>query len=200
MPGFRNKSQSAIPMWLADDEGVPIDLAAAISAPAPDYESQRVFDGFGYTVSTQIVTVGAGNFLIAELANPAGSGVNYIMTSRAFSDNIVGGNAPLEYDRYSAASTLPATPTPTVVSIGNRIAGGTASAGTFRYQMGANLPAGGTVTSAGFIPTNGEELRIKEIVVIPPGSKLVYVVRGSGGGLTTAARVKMTFLFYTRPI
>jgi hypothetical protein len=187
-----------------DSAGILRDGASVTDVSAAGtgvgYEDQRVFDGFGYTVSTQIIAVTNGNYLIAELANPAGSGVNYVMTSRSFSDNIVGGNAPLEYLRYTAASTLSATPTPTAVTIGNRIAGGPATTGTFRYQMGANLPTGGSVSSAGFVPTNGEELRIKEIVVIPPGSKLVYVVGGSGGGLAAAARIKMTFLFYTRAI
>lgn len=164
------------------------------------YEDQQIFAANGYTVSTTIVSVASGAFLVAELANPAGSGVNYVMTSRAFSHNVVGGNAPLEYDRYSAASVIATNPTPTVATINNRIAGGAVSAGTFRYNTPTVAPTGGAITSSGFIPTNGEELRIKEIVVIPPASKLIYVIRGPGGALAAAVRAKMTFLFYTRPI
>ncbi len=171
----------------------------AVASALPSYEDQRVFDGFGYTVSTAIVAVTTGNYLITELANPAGSGVNYIMTSRVLSDNVVGGNAPLEYQRWTSSAVLNAAPTPTSVTIGNRIASGAAPSGTFRYQMGPNLPTG-TSTSGGFVPTNGEEKRIKDIVIIPPGGKLIYSVGGSGGGLTAAARIVMTFLFYARPI
>lgn len=180
-----------------------VNIPGAVSLPT--YEDQRVFDGAGYTVSTSITAVASGNYLIAELANPAGSGVEFVMTSRVFSDNIAGGAAPLEYVRYVGSAFLAASPAPTTTPINNRRAGGPASTGTFRFHMGPNLPVtssgGSTVagsTSSGFIPTNGEEKRIKDIVIIPPGQKLIYSVGGMGGGLAASARIVMTFLFYTR--
>jgi hypothetical protein len=188
---------------------VSVDQAGSVlSGTTPSYEDQRVFDGFGFTTSTNIVAVPANNYLLTELANPAGSGVNFVMTVRSFSDNIVGGNAPLEYLRYANMSYLPAG-TATTVAVNNRLGGGAAppTGTTFRYMTGTGLPVttnGGSTlaasTSAGFVPTNGEELRIKDIVLIAPGQRLVYAVGGSGGGLATTARIKSTLLFYTRPI
>lgn len=185
---------ASIPVFQVDSAGNPIGGGVG----GLSFEDQRVLDGFGYTVSTAVVGVNTGNYLIAELANPTGSGANLIMSSRVLSSNISGGAAPLEYARYASASTFPAG-TPTNVPVNNRIAGGTASAATFRYMMGTALPSG-TVSSSGFIPTNGEEKRIKDIVIIAPGQKLIYAVGGAGGGLAAAARVAMTFLFYTRAL
>ena len=165
--------------------------------PHPTYEDQRTLDGFGYTVSTAIVSVTAGNFLSAELANPAGSGVNLVMTSRVFANNVIGGQAPLEYVRYAPTATFP-TGAPTVVPVNNRISGSAASTATFKFMMSGTAPSG-TATSSGFVPTNGEEKRIKDIVIIPPGGKLLYAVGGAGGGLAATARIAMTFLFYVRP-
>lgn len=201
MPNL-NQTTNAIPVFLVDGnpQATTAGQPAAVSttAGAVSYEDQRVFDGFGYTVSTSVVSVSASNYLMCELANPAGSGVNYVMAARVFSNNVVGGNAPLEYQRYASASAFPAG-TPTVVPINNRIAGGPANTGTFRFLMAATQPTG-TITSSGFIPTNGEEKRIRDIVIIAPGQKLIYSVGGAGGGLAAMARVAMTFLFYTRPI
>lgn len=174
--------------------GAPVTI---VNAP-PSHEDQRVFDGFGYSVSTAVVGVNANNYLVAELANPAGSGVNLVMSARVLSSNISGGAAPLEYARYASSAVSP-TGTPTTVPVNNRISGGPVSAATFRFMMGSALPTG-TITSSGFIPTNGEEKRIKDIVVIAPGQKLIYAVGGSGGGLAASARVAMTFLFYAMPV
>lgn len=196
-----NQTTNAVPVFLVDGNlGGPTagqPLAGSTQAGAVAYEDQRVFDGFGYTVSTAVVAVGTGNYLMCELANPAGSGVSLVMSARVLSSNISGGAAPLEYQRYASAATFP-TGTPTTATVNNRIAGGAASTATFRFMMGGILPSG-TVSSSGFIPTNGEEKRIKDIVIIAPGQKLIYAVGGAGGGLAAAARIAMTFLFYTRP-
>jgi hypothetical protein len=184
-------------------EGSPVRIVNDVSAPvmvgsSPAYEDRRVLDGFGYTVSTAVVGVNAGNYLLAELANPANSGVTLVMSARVLSSNISGGAAPLEYARYVSSSTFPAG-TPTTATVNNRIAGGAASPATFRFMMGSNLPTG-AISSSGFIPTNGQEKRIKDIVLIAPGQKLIYAVGGAGGGLAASARVAMTFLFYTIPV
>jgi hypothetical protein len=173
-------------------------LNAAMAGGSLTREDAKVLSGQGYTVSTAIVAVSAGNTLSVELSNPAGSGVNYVISSRVFSNNVVGGNAPLEYTRYAATATFP-TGTPTSVTVNNRLTSGPASTATFRYMMGAAAPSG-TVSSSGFIPTNGEEKRIHDIVIIAPGSKLLYAVGGSGGGLAATARIAVTFLFYTNPV
>lgn len=186
-------------------EGSPVRVVNLGELPAaqvptlalPLYEDKRVFDGFGYTVSTAVVGVNAGNYLTAELANPANSGVSLVMVARVLSSNVSGGAAPLEYARYASSATFP-TGTATTVPVNNRIAGASASAATFKFMMGSALP-NGTISSSGFIPTNGQEKRIKDIVVIAPGQKLIYAVGGAGGGLAAAARVAMTFLFYTVP-
>ena len=205
MPGAINQATNAIPVYLVDGIvasptfGNPIAPSGGVPATVPAYEDQRVLDGFGYSVSTAVVAVNAGNYLMCELANPAGSGVNLVMTSRVLSSNTVGGTSPLEYARYVGTSTYPATPTPTAATVANRIAGGAASPATFRFSMGASLPTG-AISSSGFVPTGGAEKRIKEIVLIPPGGKLIYAVGGAGGGLVASARIAMTFLFYTRPV
>lgn len=173
-------------------------LNASTGAGVLSREDAKTLAGQGYTVSTAVVAVSAGNSLSVELANPAGSGVNYVIASRVFSNNIIGGQAPLEYTRYAATATFP-TGTPTSVTVNNRLTGGPASTATFRYMMGSAVPSG-TATSSGFIPTNGEEKRIKDIVIIAPGSKLIYSVGGAGGGLAATARIAVTFLFYTNPI
>jgi len=208
---YLNRSLYADPVWLVDGNGNTIDLAALLTGTAavvPTYDDQRVFDGAGFTVSTNIVAVPANNYLLTELNNPAGSGVNFIMVARSFSCNVVGGNAPLEYLRYASTSYLPSG-TVTTVTVNNRISGGAAppAGTTFRYMTGTGLPVttnGGstlaTSTSAGFVPTNGEEIRIREIVAVAPGQRLVYAVGGAGGGLATTARIKSTQLFYTRPV
>jgi hypothetical protein len=158
----------------------------------PSYEDQRVFEGAGFTVSTGLVTVPSGNAFVAELTNPAGSGVNFVMTARVFSANM-----PLQYRRYATTATVPTGGTS--VTINNRITGGAASIGTFRHIL-STTPASGTISSAGFVPANYEEKRIKDIVVIAPGNRLIYGIGGAGGGLNgTEAIVGMTFLFYTRP-
>lgn len=182
------------PVYLTDSQGV-----AQLIGANTLYEDQRVFDGFGYSVSSAVVAVSTNNYLIVELANPAGSGVNFVMSSRVLSSNITSGNAPLEYARYASTAVLNATPAPTPVTVNNRIAGGAPTTATFRYQMGPTLPTG-VVTSQGFVPTGGEEKRIKDIVIIPPGGKLIYALGGSGGGLAAAARIAVTFLYYTRVI
>jgi len=153
--------------------------------------------GRGYSVSTAIVAVATGNYLNAVLPNPANSGFNLLFYSRVLSSNIVGGQAPVEYARFASGATLPAAGTP--VTVGNRKSGGPASVATFAYQMGSS-PLVGTATSAGFIPTGGQEKRIKELVIVPPGGSLCYSVGGSGGGLAAAARLAMTFLFTQEPI
>lgn len=198
--GLPNQAQNAQPFYLVEGDPSSSNFGKPVTAANNGlaYEDQRVFDGFGYTVSTAVVAINAGNYLIAELANPAGSGVNFVMTSRVLSSNISGGAAPLEYARYASAATFPAgTPTPGTVN--NRIAGGAASAATFRFMMGTATPSG-AISSSGFIPTNGEEKRIKDIVIIAPGQKLIYAVGGAGGGLAASARAAITFLFYTRPV
>lgn len=173
-------------------------LNASIAGGTLSREDAKVLAGQGYTVSTAVVAVSAGNSLSVELANPAGSGVNLIMSARVFSNNVIGGQAPLEYTRYAATATFP-TGTPTSVTVNNRLTGGAASTATFRYMMGSAVPSG-AATSSGFIPTNGEEKRIKDIVIIAPGSKLIYSVGGAGGGLAATARIAVTFLFYTNPV
>lgn len=173
-------------------------LNTALAGGLLSREDAKTLSGQGYTVSTAIVAVSAGNSLSVELANPAGSGVNYVITARVFSNNVVGGNAPLEYTRYAATATFP-TGTPTSVTVNNRLTGGPASTATFRWMMGSTVPSG-AISSSGFIPTNGEEKRIKDIVIIAPGSKLIYSVGGAGGGLAATARIAVTFLFYTNPI
>lgn len=193
-----NQTTNAVPVFLVDGNPGGPTAGQPIAPGTVSYEDQRVFDGFGYTVSTAVVGVNTGNYLMSELANPAGSGVSLVMTSRVLSSNISGGAAPLEYARYASAATFPAG-TPTTASVNNRIAGGAASVATFRFMMGGTLPTG-TITSSGFIPTNGEEKRIKDIVIIAPGQKLIYAVGGSGGGLAASARIAMTLLFYARPI
>jgi len=167
--------------------------------PITDLGEASVLIGLGYTVSTNVTAVSAGNYLVAELANPMGSGVNLVMTSRVLSSNVANGAAPPEYARYVSTATLAATPTPTSVSVNNRISGGPASSATFRFQMTSTLPSGAT-NSGGFLPTGGEEKRIKDIIVIPPGGKLIYAIGGSGGGLAATARVVMTFLFFAQTI
>jgi hypothetical protein len=198
-----NQTTNAVPVFLVNGDPTSPTVGAPMSAMGNtadlSYEDQRVWDGFGYTVSTAVVAVNAGNYLMAELANPASSGVNLIMTSRVMSSNIVGGQAPLEYARYASTAVYPASPSPTAVTVGNRIAGGTASPATFRFSMGTTLPSG-TISSSGFVPTGGQEKRIKDIVIIPPGGKLIYAVGGAGGGLVASARIAMTFLFFTRPV
>lgn len=198
--GLPNQAQNAQPFYLVEADPSSANFGKPIAAAnnGLDYEDQRVFDGFGYTVSTAVAAVNAGNYLMAELANPSNSGVSLILTSRVLSSNIVGGQSPLEYARYASASAFPTSPAPTTVAVGNRIAGGVASPATFRFSMGGTLPTG-TISSSGFIPTGGQEKRIKDIVIVPPGAKLIYAVGGSGGGLAASARVAMTFLFYTRP-
>jgi hypothetical protein len=172
-------------------------------APSGEYysadqtrEEARVLRGFGYSVSTSIVAVSSGNYLNAQLTNPANSGVTFVMSSRIMACNIVGGQTPSEYVRYASGATLPGTPI--TVPVGNRRAG-SAGIGAFQYNMGAAQMAG-TISSSGFLPTNGNRLEIKEVVLIPPGSTLNYSVGGAGGGLAAAARCAITFLFYTMPI
>lgn len=192
----------SIPVYLTDLSGVALVQAAANSRQLVtelSTEDAAVFAGNGYTVSTSVTAVAAGSYLVTELANPAGSGVNYVMTSRVMADNLANGSTPLEYSRYPTASVISTTPAPTSVTVGNRVSTGAASSGTFRYNMTTTLPTG-TPTSGGFIPTGGEEKRIKDIVVIPPSGKLIYAVGGSGGGLAASARIVMTFLFYTVPV
>ena len=175
-------------------QGQIYPVAPVYSLP---YEDAVVLAGRGYTVSTGVMAVSSGNVMTVELANPAGSGVNFVLTARVFSNNVIGGAAPLEYQRFGQDAVYPASAsiTPT---IGNRIAGGPASPGTFRYTMGAAGPTG-TITSSGFIPTNGEEKRIKDIVILAPGTRLVYQISGAGGGLAAAARVAFTVLYFTTP-
>lgn len=191
MPGSRNKSAQATAVWLADDDMNPLTQGVS-------YEDQQVQNGLGYTVSTQVMAVNAANYLITELANAANSGVNFIMTSRVMTINIADGSAPAEYSRYNSASVIPGSPT--TATINNRLQGGASAPGTFRYVMASTLPTGGAATSGGFLPTGGEEKRIKEIVIIPPGGKLIYTIGGAGGGLAATARIVATFLFYTRPV
>lgn len=171
-------------------------------APTGDYysadqtrEEARVLRGFGYTVSTSIVGVSSGNYLNAQLTNPANSGVTFVMSSRILACNIVGGQVPSEYARFSSGATLPGTPI--TVPVGNRRTG-SPGVGTFQYSMGSAAMTG-TISSSGFLPTNGNRLEIKEVVLIPPGSTLNYSVGGAGGGLAAAARCAVTFLFYTMP-
>lgn len=198
--GLPNQAQNAQPMYIVEGDPSSSNFGKPVTAAnnGLGYEDQRVLDGFGYTVSTAIVSVAVGNFLIAELSNPSNSGVNLIMTSRVFSNNVIGGTAPLEYVRWAPTAIFP-TGTATTATVGNRVSGGAPSPATFKFMMGGSQPTG-TATSSGFIPTNGEEKRIKDIVIIPPGGKLLYSVGGgSMGGLTNAARIAITFLFYTRP-
>lgn len=42
MPGFRNKSQNALPVWLADDDGNPVSAGGGASGPQPAATSQSV--------------------------------------------------------------------------------------------------------------------------------------------------------------
>jgi len=175
--------------------GQTVDVRPVYALP---YEEMQVLAGRGYSVSTAVVSVASGNFLSVELANPAGSGVYYVLTSRVLSNNVVGGSAPLEYSRYASTATFP-TSAATNVTIGNRIAGGPPATGTFRYTMGTAAPAG-AITSSGFIPTNGEEKRIKDVVILAPGTRLIYSVGGAGGGLAAMARIAVTFLFFTTPV
>jgi hypothetical protein len=58
----------------------------------------------------------------------------------------------------------------------------------------------GAVTSAGFLPTGGTRLEIRETVTVPPGAKLAYSIGGSGGGLAATARCTVTLLFYSLPV
>jgi len=118
------------------------------------------------------------------------------MTSRILYCNAQTGAVVSEYTRYAPTAVLPASPTPTSVTVGNRISNGPAIPATFAYSMGTGLPTGGAATSSGFVPLNANRLEIKEIVIIPPGSKLVYSIGGSGGGLAQTARCGMTFLGY----
>jgi hypothetical protein len=183
------------PPYTQNALGQPLNVVPVYSIP---YEDGVVLAGRGYTVSTAVVSVAAGNFLTVELSNPAGSGVNFIMTARVFSNNVIGGSAPLEYQRFAQDAVFPASAA-TTVPIANRIAGGPASPGTFRYTMGSAGPTG-TLSSSGFIPTNGQEKRIKDIVVLAPGTRLVYQVSGAGGGLAAMARIAVTFLYFTTPV
>jgi hypothetical protein len=189
---------SALPLPAgAATDASTVAVSTNLNAGLLTREEAKVWNGFGFTVSTAVVAVSAGNYLSVELANPAGSGVSYVMTSRVLSSNVVGGAAPLEYIRYAPTATFPAT-TATSVTINNRLTGGPASTGTFRYTMGASLPTG-TASSSGFIPTGGQEKRIKDVIILAPGTKLIYAVGGAGGGLAAMARVSVTFLFYTNP-
>jgi len=177
-------------------------VCAPTSSTSPEVvlqrEDARVLAGFGYTVSSSIVAISSGNYLNAILSNPSNSGVTLVMSSRLLNCNLAGGNTPNEYARYVSGATFPATPTPTTVAIGNRRAGGAVSSATFQYQM-ASATLVGTTSAGGFVPTGGNRLEIKEIVLIPPGSSLAYTIGGAGGGLAATARCAVTFLFYSLP-
>lgn len=159
------------------------------------YEDQKVLAGNGFTVSTGVQAISAGNNLYAALANTSAT-QSLVMTSRILACNAQTGAVVSEYLRYAPTAVLPASPTPIAATVGNRISGGPAIPATFTYNMSTGVPTGGAVTSSGFVPLNANRLEIKEIVVIPPGGKLVYSIGGSGGGLAQTARCSMTFLGY----
>jgi hypothetical protein len=173
-------------------------MSALLSTAGRTMEDQRVLAGAGFSVSTSVVAVAAGSDLNAILSNPAGSGVNLLMTSRILASNMANGATVAEYIRYASGATMPAG-TPTVVTPGNRLSGGPTTGARLSWLMAAN-PLVGTATSSGFIPSGGARLELKESVIIAPGMSLCYSIGGAGGGLAAASRLAMTFLFTQEPI
>lgn len=147
----------------------------------PDLKTQAILENRMFVASTNIFTVGAGSFLNVKFANAANSGKKLIVTKRRFDNNVLGGQMPVSYGGIASPADIVA---PTISTTGSNltVGGPTSTAALFTAKMEAtriNNAAGNAVpTGSGYLPTNGEPLKLEEWRTVPPGTSFSNFIVG----------------------
>lgn len=151
---------------------------------AIDAKEQAIRDGRAFVFSTGLISVGAGSFLNVRFENTGTKRV--VVFKRRFDNNVLGGASPLQYGGIAAPAPIVA---PSITSTGSNLVtgGSTATSLTMTAKMDStriNNAAGNAVpTGAGFLPTNGEPLKLVEWRILAPGQVFANYIVGAAAGL-----------------
>ncbi|MDH2313338.1 hypothetical protein [Methylobacterium brachiatum] len=189
---------------LVDVAGQPFGIPSnPLAAATADGREAAIRAGRAFVFSTGLFQVAAGNYLNARVENLAGSGRRVVIYKRRFDNNVIGGSAPLSYGGISAPAPIVA---PAITSSGSNLitSGSASSALVLTAAMGAarinNAAGNATPTAQGFLPTNGEPLKLVEWRILLPGQAFANYIGGAGGGLAAAATCGFTFYAWEEPL
>lgn len=167
-----------------------------VNGAVHDEQDVALRNGRSFTASTGVQTVSAGNFLSMQFSMPSGANRRAFISLRTF-----GCTMAAEFAGVSNPTTgLVTTP----ATISNRKTGGATSVATAAYGMSAahpdtspaaTLPAGGLISAYGTTYLGRDYQRTVE-----PGTSFTNWIGGAGGGLGTASRCHITYLWSEEPI
>lgn len=180
-----------------------------INGPVHNYieEAGRAQRAFVATTTTAGVapTVANGSFLNVVFCNTSAS-TFVTVYKRRFDGNVVSGAAPMSYGGISNPAPIAS---PTVTTNGSNLFSGgpastavtmTAAVSTTRLNNAAN---NAVPTASGFIPVNGEPLKLEEARFIPPGVCFGNYVVGQNQSTafgSGAASANATFYWTEEPM
>jgi hypothetical protein len=159
-------------------------LLGDISAFQTAIEEQRA-----YSVSTNILTATAGQYIHVTFTNPANSGKNIFLVKREFTNDSKTDILVLTFKPVIEALTGG-----TVMTGGNLYTGGAPSAAYLKYLVNTTNIDSSTATN--MLPINGIT-RVQDVVrVLRPGDGFTYQIAGAGGSLVNATKATMLFAWY----
>jgi hypothetical protein len=167
-----------------------------VNGAVHDEQDVALRNGRSFTASTGIQTVSAGNFLSMQFSMPAGANRRAFISLRALGCSMAA--------EFAGVSNPTANPATTPASITNRKTGGATSVATATYSMAsthpdtapaATSPAGGLISAYGTTYLGKDYQRTVE-----PGTSFTNWIGGAGGGLGTASRCHITYLWSEEPI
>ena len=152
-----------------------------------------------YLASTPIAPVASGQRFYTIMSNPAGSGRNVFLYNRIFGNNNAPNDEVIEY-RAHVAPTATLTGAPAPVTASSLIGGGSPSQTrvTFQVATDGEVLMGGTEATGEQLP-NGMPYRRPLTVLIPPGVRLGFSLRGAGG-TNFAASLSVIFEWFEEPL
>lgn len=168
-----------------------------INGPVHTSEEEAVRARRAYLASTGQQSVTSSQNLFFILSNPVDSNVNLFITERLFGTNQKTGATPIYYQAYSNPTAILANS----ASVINRFLGENGSSSTFEYEVNSpdNITMGGMEGSGEPIPLGGIIRERKLLVIAPPGTRLGFAVRGTGG-LGSAIDIFSTLQWYEETI
>ena len=181
--GLGGRLHEARPVYLTNGP------AAALNA---------LWDGRAHLVSTPVVGVDAGSELFVILSNPADSDRRLVLYNRIFGNDRAPSAAHLAYRAFvnptATLANAPASP--------NAVIGGPQGRGRFTYQVdtpGAVVMGG--IEATGEQLPNGIPYSRKVDVVVDPGVRVGFAIRGADGGpIASAANVSIILEWYEVPV
>lgn len=171
----------------------PAQTNIFLNGPVHTAEEEATRDARGYIASTGVLSVAAGNIIIATLSNPTDNSNNLFVKSRTFANNRSPTDDNLEFIGYANPTYVPTT----LGNIVNRRAGGNPSSAVFRSEARSivGLTIGGIMGRNQILP-NGVPYNLDFDFIIPPGNSLGLVIAGEGNNLANAVRIGLELRWY----